>query len=408
MTGTHIAAPFTPADRVRRIKESPSTAAAARVRELKAAGNRIFDFTVGQPDFDTPQHIKDAATRAMHAGETRYTSVNGTVELRAAVRERMERTCGISYPDGSITVGGGAKQVIYLAFSATLDAGDEVIIPTPYWVSYPDMVGANDGTPVIVQTKAQDRYKITPAQLREAITPRTRWLILNSPSNPTGVAYTQAELHALATVLQEAPHVWVLSDEIYDDITFTDQPLLGLAAAAPSIRSRVLTVNGVSKSYAMTGWRLGYAVGDPALIGAINLLQSQTSTCPSSISQAGAVAALTGDQSFVAETVRAYRQRRDRALELIADIDGLNPIEPDGAFYLFVDCEGLLGRRTPQGAELTNDQEVTLYLLEEAGVAVIQGSAFGAEPFFRMSYATDLDTIEDGIAAIAAAVARLQ
>lgn len=408
MTGTHIAAPFTPAQRVQRIKESPSTAAAARVRELKAAGKPIFDFTVGQPDFDTPQHIKEAATRAMRAGDTRYTPVNGTVELRDAIRERMERTSGIRYPDGSIAVGGGAKQVIYLAFSATLDAGDEVIIPTPYWVSYPDMVAANDGTPVIVPTRAQDRYKITPAQLREAITPRTRWLILNSPSNPTGVAYTQAELRALAEVLQSAPHVRVLSDEIYDDINFTDQPLVGLAAAAPSIRSRVLTVNGVSKSYAMTGWRLGYAVGDPALIGAINLLQSQASTCPSSISQAGAVAALSGDQSFVAETVRAYQQRCHRALELIGAIDGLSPIEPDGAFYLFVDCAGLLGRRTPQGGVLTDDQQVTLYLLEEAGVAVIQGSAFGAEPFFRMSYATDLATIEEGIAAIAAAVARLQ
>ena len=407
MTGSHLAASFTPAQRVQRIKASPSTVAAARVRELKAAGEQIFDFTVGQPDFDTPQHIQDAATRAMAAGETRYTSVNGTVELRAAIRQRMQRTSGIAYPDESVTIGGGAKQVIYLAFSATLDAHDEVIIPTPYWVSYPDMVAANDGTPVIVQTKAEDRYKITPEQLRAAITERTRWLILNSPSNPTGVAYTKAELQALAAVLEEVPHVWVLTDEIYDDITFGPEPLVGLAEVAPSIRSRVLTVNGVSKSYAMTGWRLGYAVGDPALIGAINLLQSQVSTCPSSVSQAAAVAALTGDQTFVHETVRAYRERRDRALDLINTIDGLHPIEPDGAFYLFVDCAGLIGRRTPQGQELTSDQDVTLYLLEEAGVAVIQGSAFGAEPFFRMSFATDLDTIEAGVAAISEAVAQL-
>ena len=399
--------PFTPAARVRRIKESPSSAAAARVRELKAAGQDILDLTVGEPDFDTPRHVKDAAIRAIEAGETKYTPVNGTPRLREAIRTRLQRTTGIRYDDAQITVGGGGKQVIYLAFTASLDAGDEVIVPAPYWVSYPDMVRANDGTPVILETRAEDRHKVTPEALEAAITPRTKWLVLNAPSNPTGVLYTRAELEALGSVLAEAPHVRVLTDEIYDEIVFGDDRAVGLAEAAPAVRDRVLTVNGVSKSYAMTGWRLGYAVGDPAVVKAINLLQSQTSSCPSSITQAAAAEALTGDQSFVAETVAVYRERRDRAVALVGAVDGLAPIVPDGAFYLFVDCSGLIGRTTPSGAVLEDDQDVTLYFLEEAGVAVIQGSAYGAAPFFRMSFATDLETIEAGIAAIGDAVGRL-
>ncbi|WOF24691.1 aspartate transaminase [Microbacterium betulae] len=396
-----------PAARVRRIRESPSSAAAARVRELKAAGRDVLDLTVGEPDFDTPRHVKDAAIRAIEAGETKYTPVNGTPRLREAIRTRLLRTTGIRYDDAQITVGGGGKQVVYLAFTASLDEGDEVIVPAPYWVSYPDMVRANDGTPVILATRAEDRYKVTPGALRAAITPRTKWLVLNAPSNPTGVLYTRGELAALGEVLAEAPHVRVLTDEIYDEIVFGDERAVGLAQAAPGIRDRVLTVNGVSKSYAMTGWRLGYAVGDPGVIGAINLLQSQTSSCPSSITQAAAAEALTGDQSFVAEAAAVYRERRDRAVELVGAVDGLAPIVPDGAFYLFVDCRGLLGRTTPTGAVLENDQDVALYFLEEAGVAVIQGSAYGVAPFFRMSFATDRETIEAGIGAIREAVERL-
>ncbi|MGO1768629.1 MAG: aspartate transaminase [Microbacterium sp.] len=398
---------FVPAQRVQRIRESPSSAAAARVRELKAAGRSILDLTVGEPDFDTPENVKAEGIRAIRDGETKYTPVNGTPRLREAIRQRMRRVSGIAYADDQITVGGGGKQVIYLAFTASLDEGDEVIIPAPYWVSYPDMVRANDGTPVIVETREEDRYRITPEQLREAITPRTKWLVLNAPSNPAGVLYTRAELEALAAVLEEAPHVRVLTDEIYDEIVYGDEPAVGLAAAAPSIRDRVLTVNGVSKSYAMTGWRLGYAVGHPDVIRAINLLQSQTSSCPSSITQAAAAEALSGEQSFVAESVAVYRRRRDRAVALVAEVEGLEPVSPDGAFYLFVDCSGLIGRTTPEGAVLSDDQDVTLHLLDEAGVAVIQGSAYGAAPFFRMSFATDLDTIERGIRAIAEAVDRL-
>lgn len=400
--------PFEPAARVQRIKESPSSAAAARVRELKAQGRAILDLTVGEPDFDTPRNVKAAAITAIEAGQTKYTPVNGTVALREAIRERMLRTTGIRYEDAQITVGGGGKQVIYLTFTASLNEGDEVIIPAPYWVSYPDMVRANDGTPVILETRAEDRYKVTPDALRAAITPRTKWLVLNAPSNPTGVLYTREELEALGDVLAEAPHVRVLTDEIYDEIVFGDERAVGLAEAAPAIRDRVLTVNGVSKSYAMTGWRLGYAVGDPAVIKALNLLQSQTSSCPSSITQAAAVEALVGDQSFVAESVAVYRERRDRAVELLSAIDGLTPVSPDGAFYLFVDCSGLIGRRTADGTVLENDQDVTFFLLDVAGVAVIQGSAYGAAPFFRMSFATDLATIEASGAAIAKAVSQLQ
>jgi len=405
---TAASVPFEPAARVQRIKESPSSAAAARVRELKAQGRAILDLTVGEPDFDTPRNVKAAAITAIEAGQTKYTPVNGTVALREAIRERMLRTTGIRYEDSQITVGGGGKQVIYLTFTASLNEGDEVIIPAPYWVSYPDMVRANDGTPVILETRAEDRYKVTPEALRAAITPRTKWLVLNAPSNPTGVLYTRGELSALGDVLAEAPHVRVLTDEIYDEIVFGDERAVGLAEAAPAIRDRVLTINGVSKSYAMTGWRLGYAVGDPAVIKALNLLQSQTSSCPSSITQAAAVEALVGDQSFVAESVAVYRERRDRAVELLGAIDGLTPISPDGAFYLFVDCSGLIGRRTADGKVLENDQDVTFFLLDVAGVAVIQGSAYGAAPFFRMSFATDLATIEASGEAIAKAVSQLQ
>ncbi|HJA03459.1 MAG TPA: aspartate transaminase [Candidatus Microbacterium stercoravium] len=391
---------FVPAKRVQRIKVSPSTAAAGRVRELKAAGREIIDLTVGEPDFDTPQNVKAEGIRAIQDGETKYTAVNGTVRLRAAIRERMRRTTGIEYADDQITVGGGGKQVIYLAFTASLDEGDEVIVPSPYWVSYPDMVAANDGTPVILRTTKENRHKVTPDQLRAAITPRTKWLVLNAPSNPTGVLYSRAELEALGAVIEENPHLRVLTDEIYDEIVFGDERAVSLVEAAPAIRDRVLTVNGVSKSYAMTGWRLGYAVGDPAVIRAINLLQSQTSSCPSSITQAAAAEALTGDQTFVAQSVAVYRQRRDRAVALLGAIDGLDPVVPDGAFYLFVDCSGLIGRTTPSGKLLENDQDVTLFLLDEASVAVIQGSAYGAASFFRMSFATSIETIEAGAAAI--------
>lgn len=399
---------FRAAERIGRIKPSPSTAAAARVRELKAEGRRILDLTVGEPDFDTPDHIKRAAIAAIEAGETKYTPVNGTPLLREAIRGSLLRTHGIEYSDAEITVGGGGKQVIFLALMATVDAGDEVLVPAPYWVSYPDMVRANEGTPVIVPTSVETGYKLTPATLEAAITERTTWVILNSPGNPSGAVYTAEELGALAEVLRRHPRVSVLSDEIYSEISYTGSAALSLAAVAPDLRHRVLVVSGVSKSYAMTGWRLGYAAGDPALVGAINTLQSQTSSCPSSISQAAAAAALSGPQDFIAETVPVYAERRDAAVAGISAIEGLDPLVPDGAFYLYVDCAGLIGRRTEEGDTLADDQDVTLYLLDRAGVAVIQGSAYGQSPFFRISFATDLETIRAAIDAIADAVGALR
>ncbi len=403
-----LPASFRPAQRLGRIQPSPSTAAAARVRELKAEGRRILDLTVGEPDFDTPEHIKAAAVAAIAAGETKYTPVNGTPRLRDAVRGALSRTLGIRYSDAELTVGGGGKQVIFLALMASVDAGDEVLIPAPYWVSYPDMVRANDGTPVIVQTTREAGYKLTAAQLEEAIGPRTTWLILNTPGNPTGAVYSRDELLALADVLRRHPGVSVLADEIYGEISFTGEPAPSLVGVAPDLRHRVLVVNGVSKAYAMTGWRLGYAAGDPGLIGAINTLQSQTSSCPSSISQAAAAAALDGPQDFVRDSVAVYRERRDAALAGLGAVDGLEPIAPDGAFYLYVGCSGLIGLVRPDGRALEDDRDVTMFLLEEAGVAVIQGSAYGRSPFFRISFATDLDTIEQATAAVADAVARLE
>lgn len=398
---------FAPASRVSRIKSSPSVAAAARVRELKAEGRRILDLTVGEPDFDTPQHIKDAAVAAIARGETKYTSVSGTPELQKAILQSLERKTGLHYAPDEITIGGGGKQVIFTAFMATLDEGDEVVIPAPYWVSYPDMVLANEGTPVIVPCGEETGFKLTPAALLESLTPRTKWLILNTPSNPTGAVYSRHELAALAEVLDDYPGVLVLTDEIYDEIYFGAGQLASLVAVAPGLKDRVLVTNGVSKAYAMTGWRLGYAAGPAALVAAINKLQSQISSCPSSVSQAAAAAALAGDQAFVRESLEVYRERRDTAVAGLNGIDGLQCSTPDGAFYAYVNCSGVIGKTTPDGRTINNDQDFTLYLLEAASVAVIQGSAYGLGPYFRISYATGLPVIEESIAAIDKAVQAL-
>lgn len=399
---------FVPAARVQAIRESPSTQAAQRVRDLRAAGRTIIDLTVGEPDFDTPDHIKAAAVAAMDAGLTKYTPVNGTPELREAVAAKVRQRTGQTYGSNEIAVGGGAKQIIFLALMAGVDPGAEVIVPAPYWVSYPDMVAAHGGVPVIVECAESDGFRLTPDALAAAITPRTRWLVLNAPGNPTGTLYSPAELAALAEVLDRHPQVLVLSDEIYDEITFTDRPATSLVAAAPRLRDRILLVNGVSKTYAMTGWRLGWGVGDAALIGAVNTLQSQSSSCPSSISQAAAVAALTGDDTFVRRSVAAYRERRDLIHGLLADVEGLRPLRPDGSFYLFVNCADLLGRTTPRGTTLTTDDDVVLFLLDHASVATIPGSAYGASPYFRVSFAASEAVLKDAAAAIGAAVTTLR
>ncbi|WP_350005074.1 MULTISPECIES: aspartate transaminase [Pseudarthrobacter] len=398
---------FVPASRVSRIKSSASVAAAARVRELKAEGRRILDLTVGEPDFDTPEHIKAAAVEAITRGETKYTSVTGTPALQQAILKTLELRSGLRYTPAEITIGGGAKQVIFTAFMASLNAGDEVIVPAPYWVSYPDMVLANDGTPVVVPCGEDSGFKLTPEALAGAITGRTKWVILNAPSNPTGAVYSRPELRALADVLVGHPHVAVLADEIYDQIYFGDGKLASLVEVAPELKDRVLAVNGVSKAYAMTGWRLGYAAGPAPLIAAINKLQSQISSCPSSVSQAAAAAALTGSQDFVRDSVETYRKRRDTAVAALNAVDGLSCTTPEGAFYTYVNCAGVIGKTTPEGQAIHNDQDFTLYLLDAASVAVIQGSAYGLGPYFRISYATSLDIIEESIAAIDKAVQAL-
>ncbi|MET8977025.1 aspartate transaminase [Streptomyces sp. NPDC004539] len=395
------------AARVRRIKPSPSTAAAGRVRELKGRGLEIHDLTIGEPDFDTPAHVKAAAIRAIEAGDTKYTPVNGTAALRAAIRDRLRRRHGLEYTDDRIAVGGGAKQVIYLALTATLDEGDEVVIPAPYWVSYPDMVRANDGTPVIVDCPERDAFKLTPARLRAALTARTRWLILNTPGNPTGSAYTPDELRALAAVLLDHPHVGVLTDEIYDEIWYDAGAHPSLAAAEPRLADRVFLTNGVSKTYAMTGWRIGYGAGPADLVAAINTLQSQISSCPSSVSQAAAAAALTGPQEFVRETVEVYRARRDTTVELLTRSTELTCTPPSGGFYLLVDCRAYLGRYTPSGERVDTDEEFTRHLLDSQQVAVIHGSAYGAPGYVRISFATSTEALTEACARIAKACAAL-
>lgn len=393
--------------RVRAIGESASVAAAQRVRELEAAGVEVVDFTVGEPDFDTPEHVKEAARRAIDEGITKYTPVTGLPQLREAILAKVERRTGIAWTDSEVTIGGGAKQVIFLALMATVEQGCEVIVPAPYWVSYPDMVKAHGGEPVIATSHVPGELLPTPADLEAAITPATRWMILNTPGNPSGASYDEQALVEIAAVLDRHPQVQVLADDIYDEIVYSVQAGTHLLRVAPRLRDRVLVVNGVSKSYAMTGWRIGYATGNAALIAAINKLQSQSSSCPSSISQVAAAAALAGDQSFVTEAVASYRARRDLICEMINDIEGLSVSPPAGSFYAFVDCTGLIGRRTPDGTPLSSDQDVVLHLLSAGHVATIQGSAYGLSPHFRISFATSEEQLRAGAAQIAAAVAQL-
>lgn len=396
------------ASRVTNIRVSPSTAAAQKVRDLQAEGRKILNLTVGEPDFDTPDNIKKAAIAAIEAGDTKYTSVNGTPALRKAVQHDFKTRLDIDCTLDQICVGGGAKQILFIAFMATVEEGSEVIIPTPYWVSYPDMVIANGGTPVIVTCGEDEGFKLTPAKLEAAITPNTRWVVLNSPSNPTGAAYTASELRALGEVLLRHKHVMVMCDEIYDRIWFADYAVCSILGVVPELADQALIVNGVSKSYAMTGWRIGYAVGPLTLINAINKLQSQSSSCPSSVSQAAAAFALTADQAPVEETVKVYRERRDRAHALINAIPGLSCTLPDGAFYLYPSCAGLIGKTKPDGKKIENDLDFVLYLLEEAGVAAVHGGAYGLEPYFRISTATSMEVIEQACAQISAAVAALR
>ena len=396
------------AERVLRIKPSPSTSAADRANELRRQGKSIVSLVIGEPDFDTPRHIRAAAAEAMDKGATRYTLMAGTVELRQAIVAKLERENGLVYAMNELMVTSGAKSAIYSLFSITLEPGDEVIIPAPYWVSYPDMVLASDGKPVSVPCPESNGFKLTPAQLEAAITPRTRWLLINSPSNPTGASYTAGEYRALADVLLRHPQVLVMTDDIYEHIRFDGLETPHLLQVAPELRQRTAAVNGVSKTYAMTGWRIGWVAAPRDLIQALDTLLSQSTGNCCSVSQAAAAAALNGDQGFVAESVAIYKQRRDHTMARINAIPGLSCRSPDGAFYLYVNCAGLIGKTTPLGQVLAEDGDVVMYLLDRAGVALVAGTAYGLSPYFRLSIATSIDNLDEGCKRIAGAVAALR
>ena len=396
------------ADRLQAIKPSPTIAVTTKAAELKAAGKDIIGLGAGEPDFDTPENIKQAAKKAMDAGLTKYTAVDGTPELKKAICAKFKRENGLEYTPKQITVGNGGKQVIYNAFMATINPGDEVIIPAPYWVSYPDIVALAEGVPVFVAGPADKGFKMQPADLKKAITPKTKWIVFNSPSNPTGAAYTKAEMQALTDVLVAAPHVNIMADDIYEHIIYDDFTFHTPAQIEPRLYDRTLTLNGVSKAYSMTGWRIGYAAGREDLIKAISVLQSQSTSNPSSISQAAAVEALNGDQSFLKTWRAAFQKRRDLVVDGLNAIPGIQCNRPEGAFYVFPSCQGVLGRQTPEGNELKSGNDFAAYLLESALVAVVPGVAFGADPFFRISYATSEANLSKAVARIAEAVARLQ
>jgi len=387
-----------------RLSASPTVAMANRAAALKAQGRDLIALAAGEPDFDTPAHIRAAAVAAMERGETRYTAVDGTPALKAAVAEKFRRDNGLDYGADEITVGSGGKHVIWNALLATLDPGDEVIVPAPYWVSYPDMVRFCSAVPVIVPAGPEAGFRLSAGALEGAITPRTKWLILNSPGNPTGAGYRAADLAALAEVLRAHPHVHVLSDDIYEHIVYPGFDFATPAAVAPDLKGRVLTVNGVSKSYAMTGWRIGFAGGPAPLIGAIRKLQSQSTTNPSSVSQAAAVAALTGPQDYLATARAAFLERRDAVVSALNAMEGVDCPVPEGAFYVYPSVAGLLGRTSAAGAVLADDRAVAEALLEEAGVAVVFGAAFGLSPHIRISYAAADDELARAMARIGAFV----
>ncbi len=388
--------------RVDRARISASAASAQRTRELRAAGVDIIGLSQGEPDFATPDHVIEAAHRAMRDGQTRYTPVDGTPELKAAIVAKFQRENRLSFKPENISAGAGGKQVLNNALMATIDPGDEVIIPAPSWVAYAIMTEFAEGVPVWVPTGPGNGFKITPAQLDAAITPRTKWLMLNSPSNPTGAVYSAGEWRELAAVLERHPQVWILADDMYEHIVFDGRRFVSFAEAAPQLSDRTLVVNGASKTYAMTGWRLGYGAGPATLIRAMARMQAQCSLNPSSISQAAAVAALNGPQDIVAQRCAQFQARRDQVLPLLEQVPGLVCTRPDGAFYFYISCAGWIGRRTPVGQALLTDADVGAYLLE-SGVAVPEGAGYGLSPYFRVSFATSLDKLTEACRRIDAA-----
>jgi aspartate aminotransferase len=364
--------------------------------ELEAAGKKILDFSVGEPDFVTPAHIIEAARDAALSGQTQYTPTSGTKALKIAVQKKFLTDNGVEYTLAEVLVGSGAKQLIYSAFTCTVDEGDEVIIPAPYWVSYPDIVKLNGGVPVILECPDTQGFKLTADQLEAAITPRTKWLVLNTPNNPSGAIYSQAELQSIVDVLVRYPHVWLMTDEIYEHFNYLGQPLAAPALLAPQLKGRTLVINGVSKAYAMTGWRIGYAGGPVTLIKAMDKLMSQSIGGASSVSQAAAIAALEDGASFVEEAARVFGERRNLMMKMLNDIPGLNCLAIEGAFYAYPNCQGLIGKRTPQGDLLMTDCDVRDYLLDVANVALLDGGAYGLSPYLRLSFATSTDVIVEG------------
>src|SRR5262249_8433355 len=388
------------ADTLSRVKPSATVAVTDLARALKAQGRNVIGLGAGEPDFDTPDNIKEAAIKAIRAGKTKYTDVDGIPELKAAIARKFKRENRLDYEKGQITVGTGGKQGLYNALAVTLNPGDEVIIPAPYWVSYPDMVTLAHGTPVALDTRMEDGFKVKPEALEKAITPKTKWIILNSPSNPTGIAYTRAELKALADVLVKHPHVWVLTDDIYEHLVYDDFVFSTVAEVEPRLYDRTLTVNGVSKTYCMTGWRIGYGAGPQQLIKAMAVLQSQSTHAPNSIAQWASVEALDGPKDFIPRNNKAFKDRRDLVVSMLNQTRGLTCPTPEGAFYVYPSCAGVIGKKTARGATIATDEDFARELLDETGVAVVHGAAFGSSPAFRISYATANAVLEDACARI--------
>ena len=391
---------FTESAALRRVKPSATLAATDKARELARQGKNIISLSVGEPDFDTPENVKEAGIRAIQGGKTKYTNTDGIPELKEAIAAKFQRENGLTYKPGQINVSPGGKAVLYNAFVASLSAGDEVIIPAPYWVSYPDMVLLAGGEPVRVVTTMESGFKLKPEDLEAAITPRTKWLLLNSPSNPTGGAYTKAELRALADVLLRHPQVWVLTDDMYEHLVFDDFEFWTIAQVEPQLYDRTLTMNGVSKAYAMTGWRIGYCGGPEPLIKAMGKVMTQTTSNPCSISQYAAVEALNGTQAFIKPHQKLFQERRDLVVSMLNQANGLKCPTPEGAFYVYPSVEGLIGKKGPSGQVIANDEDFVVQLLETEGAAAVHGGAFGLEPYFRISYATSNEVLEDACSRI--------
>lgn len=383
------------ANRLKKIKPSATFKMIGLAKDMKAQGKDVIGLGGGEPDFDTPDFIKEAAKAAMDAGDTKYTNVDGTPELKDAIIAKFKRDNELEYTREEISVGTGGKQILYNALMATVNPGDEVIIPAPYWVSYPDMVLLAEGEPVIIDCPAEAQFKMTAEQLEVAITPKTKWVILNSPSNPTGSGYTREDIEALTDVLLKHEHVLLMSDDMYEHLVYDDFEFVTPAQVEPKLKDRILTVNGVSKAYSMTGWRIGYAGGPAALIKAMKNIQGQSTSNPSSISQAAAVAALNGDQSFMVEWVEAFKNRRDIVVEMLNECEGIDCPTPEGAFYVYPSCAGLMGKKTPEGKVIETDEDFATYLLESQGIACVHGGAFGLSPHFRISYATSEEALRE-------------